>query len=244
MPAEANYRMKEIYLLGVGHATPIFMEMAEDCGYTVKGLYHYNETRTGEIDHGCPILGSFEDIFKQGIKNKSFALTMGDMNIKEQVSKRILIAGGLIPSLIHSSVAISRFAKVSECGVLIGRGCEIQHDVEIGEGCILRSNVIIGHNSTLLPYTFCGPLSLIGAYVSLGPKSFIGQRSLLVSGKVDYVGENAMVGAGAVVVKPVEANTIVVGNPAKILMKKVPLGGVILRIPTAYAVPQEERRAA
>lgn len=45
-----------IYLLGVGHATPLFIELAEACGYHVAGLYHYNEERTGETDHGFPIL--------------------------------------------------------------------------------------------------------------------------------------------------------------------------------------------
>lgn len=29
---------KEISLLGVGHGTPIFMELAETCGYTIAGL--------------------------------------------------------------------------------------------------------------------------------------------------------------------------------------------------------------
>lgn len=45
---------KGIYLLGVGHATPLFIELAAACGYHVAGLYHYNEERTGEKDHDCP----------------------------------------------------------------------------------------------------------------------------------------------------------------------------------------------
>lgn len=45
---------KGIYPLGVGHATPLFIEPAEACGYHVVGLYHYNEERTGETDHGRP----------------------------------------------------------------------------------------------------------------------------------------------------------------------------------------------
>ena len=54
--------MKEIYALGVGHGTPIFIELAEACGYKVGGLYHYNDARTGESDHGYIILGSFNDL--------------------------------------------------------------------------------------------------------------------------------------------------------------------------------------
>ena len=44
--------MKEIYALGVGHSTPVFIEIAEAAGWHEAGLYHYNDERTGEMDHG------------------------------------------------------------------------------------------------------------------------------------------------------------------------------------------------
>ena len=39
---------KEIYILGVGHNTPVYIDLVESCGYTIKGLYHYNEELTGK----------------------------------------------------------------------------------------------------------------------------------------------------------------------------------------------------
>ena len=44
--------MKDIYVLGIGHNTPVFIDLAEICGYTIAGLYHYNDDRTGQVDHG------------------------------------------------------------------------------------------------------------------------------------------------------------------------------------------------
>ena len=44
--------MKEIYALGVGHNTCVFIDLAEACGYTVLGLFHFNSYRTGDSDHG------------------------------------------------------------------------------------------------------------------------------------------------------------------------------------------------
>ena len=52
----------KIFILGVGHNTPVFINLAYDCGYDVVGLYHYNDERTGEIDHGVKIIGSFDRI--------------------------------------------------------------------------------------------------------------------------------------------------------------------------------------
>ena len=88
---------KDIYLLGIGHGTPIFIELAEACGYHVAGLYHYNEERTGETDHGFPILGSFSDLLREDLTGKNFCLTMSDMAIKQAVSSDIIQRGGESP---------------------------------------------------------------------------------------------------------------------------------------------------
>ena len=48
---------KEIYALGIGHNTPVSIDLAESCGYKIAGLYHYNDTRTGEI---ATVLGGSE----------------------------------------------------------------------------------------------------------------------------------------------------------------------------------------
>ena len=85
---------KKIYFLGIGHGTPIFIELAEACGYTIAGLYHYNDDRTGETDHGYKILGSFDDLLAKNLQGKAFCLTMGDMKIKQTVSQRIMDMGG------------------------------------------------------------------------------------------------------------------------------------------------------
>lgn len=210
--------MRELFLLGVGHSTPIFIELAEACGCKVKGLYHYNDDRTGEVDHGIEILGSFENLLQSDIKGKQFVLTMGNMAIRQDVSEKILKNGGILPSLIHPSSIISRFADVSENGVLIASQCEVQSDVIIKEGCVLRTNVLICHSSVLSSYTFCGPKALIGAYTSVGHQAFIGQCSVIISGKANSIGNNAVVGAATVVTKPVLENTTVLGNPARVLV--------------------------
>ena len=74
---------KEIYALGVGHNTPVFLDLAIACGYTIAGLYHYNSERTGELDHGYTIIGSFDDLFAQGdLTGQSYLLTMGDNKVR------------------------------------------------------------------------------------------------------------------------------------------------------------------
>lgn len=83
--------MKKIYALGVGHNTPVFIDLALDCGYEIVGLYHYNGDKTGEVDHGYKILGSFDDLFsRKSLQGLNFLLTMGDSKIRTELSKKII----------------------------------------------------------------------------------------------------------------------------------------------------------
>ena len=107
---------KELYALGIGHNSPVFIDLALACGYKIAGLYHYNDTRTGEIDHGYEILGSFDDLFaKESLEGMSFLLTMGDNRIRTELSNKIIEKGGSVPTLIHPTAVISAFAKISDC---------------------------------------------------------------------------------------------------------------------------------
>jgi len=209
--------MKEIYALGVGHSTPLFIEIAEAAGWQVAGLYHYNNERTGEEDHGFKILGSFDDLYHQDIKGKQFLLTMGDMNIRRDIFSNLFERGGLIPTIIHPSAQISRFATIAEHGVIIGAGVEVQNDVIVENNVIIRSDVTVCHHTTIKEDVFVGPKALVGAYITIDKLAYIGQGSVLISGKAEHIGTNTLVGAGALVTKPVPDNVLVVGSPARII---------------------------
>ena len=212
--------MRELFVLGIGRSTPLYVEIAEAAGWSIKGFFHYNDERTGQIDHGFEIKGSFDDLFKQNIKGMNFLLTMGDMGIREKVSENIIQLGGTIPSIIHPSAQISRFANIADTGVIIGRNVEVQNDVTIHENTIIRSSVIVCHGTTIGSDVFIGPKALVGAYISIDSLAFIGQGSILVSGKTEHIGRNTLVGAGALVTKPLPDNVVAVGSPARIIKHK------------------------
>lgn len=212
--------MKEIFVLGIGGSSFARVDLANACGYKVAGLYHYNDERTGQMDHGYKILGSFNDLFDQDINGKNFLLTMGDMNIRKDLFKRITSKGGIVPTLIHPTAEISQFATVSSNGVIIDSQTIIQSDCSIEEGVFICSQSIVCHQTTIEPYVFVAPKALIGARLRIKHFSFIGQNATVISTKVKEVGAYSTIGAGAVVTKPVENGQTVVGNPAKVLIKQ------------------------
>lgn len=209
---------KEIYALGIGHNTPVFIDLAEACGYTIKGLYHYNADRTGQSDHGFKIIGSFEDLFSKGdLNGMNFLLTMGDNKIRTFISERIIKQGGCVPTLIHPTAIISRFSVISEIGVYISPFTYIQADSTIGDNTIILSGVNISHTNKIGNSCFIAGGATIGAYTTVEDFVFVGQGALSISGKVSKIGQHSYIGARSLLTHEVPPYAIVAGSPAKII---------------------------
>ena len=150
-------------------------------------------------------------------------------------------------SYVHKSSKIGRGVKIwryssihQNCVIgdntIIGQNVSIGPNVDIGNNCKIQNNVSIYDGITLEDDVFCGP-SAVFTNVKF-PRSFLNQKdkfqkTLLKKGCTIganatiicgvEIGEKAFVGAGSVVTKNVKKNTIVIGNPAKVLKKKIKL---------------------
>lgn len=82
--------------------------------------------------------------------------------------------------------------------------------IHIGEeSFIARGALIISHDFVRKKY----------AHTHIGKKCFIGVNAVIMPGVV--IGDEVIVGAGAVVTKSVPSNCIVVGNPARIIKSNI-----------------------
>lgn len=212
---------KIIYALGVGHNTPVFIDLALACGYTIAGLYHYNDERTGEEDHGMKIIGSFDELFNEvSLRGINFLLTMGDNAIRSELSDRILSKGGCVPTLIHPSAVISVFAKISPVGVYISPFTYVQADSTVGSNTVLLSHVNISHTTQIGNGCFVAGGATVGAYTTVEDFVFIGQGALSISSKVKRIGTHAYIGARSLLTHDVPEYAVVAGSPARIIRKK------------------------
>lgn len=114
-------------------------------------------------------------------------------------------------------------AVVAE-GVFIGPGTVvmpmsvINPNVIIGEHCIVNTSAVIEHDCQIGDYTHISPGAVLAGAVRVGDLVHIGANATILPGIT--IGDNVTIGAGAVVTKNVEANKVMVGNPASEITKK------------------------
>lgn len=101
-----------------------------------------------------------------------------------------------------------------DAGVSIGARCKIQNNVSVYAGVTLDDEVFVGPSAVFtndrVPRAV-GPWTVVPTVVRRGAS--IGANATIVCGV--EIGEHAMVGAGAVVTRSVDAHELVLGNPAR-----------------------------
>jgi acetyltransferase-like isoleucine patch superfamily enzyme len=127
---------------------------------------------------------------------------------------------------IDDGSKIGAFVEIQK-GAFIGKNCKISSHTFICEGVHIEDNVFVGHNVTFINDRFPRATNADGSLQTdadwhveetrIKKGASLGSSVTILCGVT--IGENAIVGAGSMVTKDVAANTIVAGNPAKVIKK-------------------------
>lgn len=126
---------------------------------------------------------------------------------------------------IDDNSKIGAFVEIQK-GATIGKNCKISSHAFICEGVHIEDNVFVGHGvmftNDLFPRATNpdgsqqtdADWTMVETFIKKGAS--IGSNATILCGIT--IGENALLGAGSVVTKDVPANTVVAGNPAKVII--------------------------
>lgn len=151
-------------------------------------------------------------------KNVYFFIAYLGMLDKEPVYNKIRKLGiqkERFINLIHPTAFIpDNYCSIGH-GVLFAPLAHLSPDTKIGDHSFLLPNSFVGHDSTLNQFVSVANNATVGGNVHVGKGVHIGSNATIREDVT--VGEFSIVGMGSVVLKDVPPNTVVAGNPAKII---------------------------
>ena len=168
---------------------------------------------------GTELMQAFYDY---GIEAQKITMEMNNQYHSHEEIRELfaeLTASKIDDSCIIIPPFYTEFGKNTKIGkeVFINSCCHFQDNggIEIGDGTMFGFNVSITTlNHDINPET---RLNATPKPVKIGKKVWIGANCVILPGVA--IGDNSVIGAGSVVVKSIPANSIAVGNPAKVIKK-------------------------
>lgn len=204
----------EVLILGAGGQGREIAWIAQEAGHRVVGFLDDSPTEdtirlVGELGlrllGGLSTLGDYSD-------STSFVIGIADGRIRSTIAARLRGQRAVAPALIHPSATIGRPTEVGP-GSVVWPGARVTTSVRIGEHVHLNQNVTVGHDTIIESSATLNPAASVSGSCLIRSRTMIGANSTVLQGLV--VGDSAVVGAGACVVRDVPDAVTVKGVPAR-----------------------------
>ena len=119
-------------------------------------------------------------------------------------------------NFIHPTATVCRSAKMG-FGNAIQAGTVVGSNAIMGNHNTFNSMCLLGHDTKIGNHNFFAAHALIGSNLSMGDFVFMGLNTA-VNNMIE-IKDNVMIGMGSNVIKSLEADQLVLGNPAKFIKK-------------------------
>lgn len=215
--------MENILIIGAsGHGKSIIDIVQKQGKYNIVGLLDQNREIGTEI-FGYQVLGKEENL--QDLVNihclTGAIVAIGDNFVRSQVVKRIQ---KICPELkfvcaIHPQASVASEVLIGE-GTVIMAGARINACSKVGRFCILNTNSSLDHDSTMEDFASFAPGVVTGGNCIIEEFSAICIGAILIHGM--RIGKQSVIGAGAIVTRPIEAFVVAYGAPATAIRVRLP----------------------
>lgn len=178
-----------------------------------------NEAHYGQIVNGVPVMGLAEARLRFPVAQA--AVGIGTPQTREKVVQKVTDVGFAPAMLIHPRVERSRWINIGP-GAVICAGNILTVNITLGAQVQINLDCTIGHDVVMGDYTTLAPGVHVSGWVHFGQRVYVGSGAVILQGTHEApltIGDDAVIGAGAVVTKPVPPGVTVVGVPARPLQR-------------------------
>ncbi len=197
-----------------GHARVVLDAFLVSHQYSANPVFaDDNPSLLGKQMMGFPILGSVDSLVKHG---SLFHVAIGRNDFRRNLMRRCLELGGFPFDVVHPSAQVSSFATVG-AGSFVAAGAIVAPAASTGVSVIINHGAVVDHDCTIGDFSHIAPNATLGGSVRVGSNVLIGTGANILPGV--SVADDAIVGAGSVVLNNVCRGQIVAGIPARPLVK-------------------------
>ena len=177
----------------------------------------------GEDTLGYPVLGA-ESLLPELLQTHAVGgvlVAIGDNHVRARVTANVAALCPQLPFVValHPQASIARDVRIG-AGTVVMAGAVINPDCEIGAGCIVNTRASLDHDSVMEAFSSLAPAAATGGNCHLGTCSALGMGALLLQRQ--RLGAHSVVGAGAVVTRPVADLCVSYGAPARTIRSRQP----------------------
>ncbi len=210
-----KYMKRKCVIVGAGTYGQVYAKyLAEE--YEVIVFIDDDKTLHNFIIEGLEVVGDFSYLLSDLDKSVyDVYVPIGDNKIRVKLMTKLKEAGYTTPSYIHPSATVHPSVEIGRA-VYVLPSTSIMPLTKIDDYVMISMGVNIAHHTHLNEGVFLSQGSNIGASIVLQNNVFCGISSTVMTG-VKELGANAIIGAGAVVIRNVPENAVVVGNPGRII---------------------------
>ncbi|WP_143883975.1 acetyltransferase [Chryseobacterium binzhouense] len=208
--------MKKIAIFGAGgfgrEVKTIIDEINKD-NKTYDFIGYYDDGKEiGTNINDFPILGGVKELNDLN-EDLSLVICVAEPKIKRKIVENINNNKINYPSIIHPKASKSNDYVFIGNGCVICEGVIITCNIEIENFVILNLSCTVGHDTKIGAYSSFMPSVNISGEVNIEECVYVGTGAKIIN--LLEIGENTIVGAGAVVSKSLPKNCTAVGIPAK-----------------------------
>ncbi len=210
-----------IILWGATGQAVVLHELYARLGVAIDALFENDRSRKSPLE-GVPLYYGAEG-FAEWFSSRATKDTLGLAAIggdrgRDRLEIQRFFQQHSVPiaTAVHPAAFTANDCEIGEGSQVLAMSA-VGARARLGMGCIVNTADSVDHECTLGDGVHIGPGAVLAGVVNVERYAFVGAGATVLPRLT--IGEGAIVGAASVVVKDVEPNVVVVGNPARVLRR-------------------------
>ncbi len=221
--------VKDIVIVGTGGHARDMVWLIEDNNQALERVPEPEATKwniLGFIDNnpssdkvdGYPVIGN-DDWLVNCDKELAVVIAVGDGKLRKILYETYQQNEKLyFPTLISHTVHMSPRCRIGQ-GCMICSSVEMTVNIDVGNFVLINIGCTVEHDDCLEDYVTLNPGVNVSGNVHIGELSNIGTGSKIIQGI--NIGREVIAGAGTVIIRDTEDSCTIVGNPARVVKRRV-----------------------